>query len=116
MKDDSKGVAMARPQPTHAVPHVDAIRAPCTRNRPMMDREDHALALAKGNDLGSRLHARPLLGEYKFAAREIDSRLRKQECDLEREDVLAIDIPRGRSRGVPSRPGCGRVLPCRMTP
>ena len=58
----------------------------------MIDRENHTLPLAEGNDLGTRLHARTLLGEHEFAACEIDTRLRKQECDLEREDVLAIKV------------------------
>src|ERR1700760_166464 len=58
----------------------------------MVDREYHALALLERDYLRPRLHARPLFGEDELAAREIRAGFREQERDLEREDVLAVDV------------------------
>jgi hypothetical protein len=57
-----------------------------------MHRERHRVALAEGNHLWPRLHSRALLGENEFAAREIPLRFRQQDCYLEREYVLAVEI------------------------
>ena len=64
-------------QPAHAMAHGDAIDAARAAHRPVMDREDHRLALAQRHHLGARLHARPLLGEHEFAAVEVVARLRR---------------------------------------
>ena len=48
----------------HAVTQVDAIGAAGALDRPVMDREDDAVAAAERHDLGARLHARPLLGQH----------------------------------------------------
>ena len=72
--------------------HVDAVSAPRAPDRPVAYREDHALALVEPDDLGPRLHARPLLGQDEFAPREVDVRPREQERDLEREDVIAVEV------------------------
>jgi hypothetical protein len=72
--------------------HVDAICAPRASDRTVAYREDHALSLFESDDLGPRLHPRPLLGQDEFAAREVDVRSREQECDLEREDVIAVQV------------------------
>ena len=42
--------------------------------------------------LGARLHARSLLGEDELAAVEIPSRLGQERRDLQREDVLSVQI------------------------
>jgi hypothetical protein len=43
-------------------------------HRPMMHGEQHSVPLSKGYDFGARLHARSLLGQYEFSAREIPIR------------------------------------------
>ena len=57
-----------------------------------MDREDDGIALAQRHDLGARLHARALLGQHEFAAGEVPAGLGQQDRDLEREDVLAVEV------------------------
>ena len=57
-----------------------------------MHGEDHAIALAQRHDFRTRLHARPLFGQHKFAAVEIALRLGKQDRDLQRKDVLAVQV------------------------
>ena len=71
---------------------TDAIRSPRSSNRAVVHRERHRVPLAQRNHLRPRLHTRPLLGEYEFAAGEISLRFRKQDRDLYREDVLSIKI------------------------
>src|SRR5499427_5116120 len=72
--------------------HVDAVNAARALHRSMMHGEDHALALREWRDFCPRLHARALLREHEFAAGEIFARPRQQEGDLQREDVLAVEI------------------------
>ena len=38
------------------------------------------------------MHARALLGDDEFAAGEIAFRFREQYCDLEREDMLTVEV------------------------
>ena len=61
VKDNPDRVSPARPHSTHTMSHVDAIGAPHAPDRAMVDGEDHALSLTERDDLGPRLHARPLL-------------------------------------------------------
>src|SRR5215472_17250593 len=72
--------------------HVDAVDAARALHRSMMHGEDHALALRERHDFGARLHARPLLREHEFAAGEILARPRQQKSDLQRKNVLAVEI------------------------
>jgi hypothetical protein len=92
MKYDSGRVALPGTDPAHAVAHVDPIGAARAIHRSMVDRKDHALALCQRHDLGARLHARPLLREHELPAGEVDLRPREQERELQREDMLAVDI------------------------
>src|SRR5689334_14161658 len=85
-------MALPRAYPAHAMAQVDAIPAFRALHWPMMDREDHAVSLAERHHLSVRLLARSLLREHEFAAREVVSRHREEEGDLQWEDVLAIEI------------------------
>jgi hypothetical protein len=58
----------------------------------VMHRKDHRLALGQRNDLGARLHARALLGEHELAAGKVGAGPRQQQRDLQRKDVLAVEI------------------------
>src|SRR6266568_15707 len=71
---------------------IDAIHATRAVHRTMMHREDHPGSPAERDDLGARLHARPLLREHEFATREVVSWYREQEGGLQREDMLSIQI------------------------
>ena len=57
-----------------------------------MHGESDAIPLAQRYYLRSRLHARTLFGEHKFAAGEITFRFRKKECHLDWKDMLSIKI------------------------
>ena len=48
--------------------------------------------MAQWDDFRPRLHAGPLLGQDEFAAREIHARLVEQKRDLDREDMLAVEV------------------------
>src|SRR5215475_2972447 len=58
----------------------------------MMDREDDAVPLPERHHFNARLLARSLLREHEFTAREVVSWHRQEEGDLQREDMLAIEI------------------------
>src|SRR5689334_22482678 len=72
--------------------HVDAIESARALRRPNMHRKGHAVALAKRHDLSPRLHAWTLFGQHEFATGEIAIRLGQQDRDLQRKDMLAIEI------------------------
>ena len=61
-------------------------------NGAMVNGEDHSVALPERDHLGPRLHAGSLLGQHELAAGEVSSRLRQQDRDLQRKDVLAVEI------------------------
>src|SRR5689334_16274410 len=92
VEDDPESVAPPVAQPADAVAERDAVVAARAPMRPAVDREHDGVALAERNHLGARLHARPLLGEHELAAVEILSRRRQQDRELQRKDVVAIEI------------------------
>ena len=83
---------MAGTHPAHPMTQVDAIAAARASHWPMMHRKNHAVPLTERHNLRARLHARPLLGEHEFAAREVSSRRLEQESGLKREHVFPIEI------------------------
>jgi hypothetical protein len=76
VKDNSKGMAVARANATDTVPEVYAIDALCTVHRALMNCEDDSVALMQWHDDRPRLHARALLRQHKFAAGKISLRFR----------------------------------------
>ncbi len=61
-------------------------------HRPVTHRKDHPVPQPERHDVDPRLLARPLLREHELAAREIATRHREQQGDLQREDVLTVDV------------------------
>src|ERR1700724_95897 len=92
MKYDPGSMPLPGADPAHAVAHVDPIGATGAAYRTMGDRKDHGFALRERHDLRTRLHARPLLGEHEVSAGEVGIRPRQQKRDLQRKDVLAVEI------------------------
>ena len=92
VKDDAQRLAVARPDPAHPVAQVDTIVAACASHGPMADRKDDAITLVERHHLDARLHARPLLRQHELATGEVSIRPREQECDLQWEDVLPVEI------------------------
>jgi hypothetical protein len=74
VEDNAERVALTTPKPTDAVPHVDAINATRAVNGTIMNGEGHGISLTQGNNLGARLHSRPLLGHHEFPTLEISLR------------------------------------------
>ena len=92
VKDDAKRMALSFAKRAHPVPHCYSIDTATALDRPVVDGEDHRLSRFQRHDLDSRLHPRPLLGQDQFAARELCARLRQEECCLQRETQLAVQV------------------------
>src|SRR5437868_10066901 len=71
---------------------IYSINAARTLDRPVVHREDNAVSLAQRHHLRTRLHARPLLGHHELASMEVASWFREKNRQLQREDVLSIQI------------------------
>ena len=71
---------------------VDAIGAARAADGPVVHGEDDGVTLRKRHHLGSRLHARTLLGQHEFAPAEIPARCRQQDRRLERKRQIAIKV------------------------
>ena len=74
MEDHAQGEALAAAHAADAVAQLDAIGAARALHGPVMDGEDHRLALSERHDLALRLRARALLDQQEFAAGEIRGR------------------------------------------
>src|SRR5215472_10329962 len=81
----------ARP-PRSSPAQADAIAPARPLDRTVMHGEGDRIALRERDHLGARLHARPLLDQHELAAFEIAARLRQENRDLQRKDVLAIEV------------------------
>src|SRR5579864_389214 len=92
VEDHAQRMAPAGPKPADAMPQVDAVGAARPLDRPMIHGKGNRIALPERNHLRARLHARPLLGQHELAALEVAPRLGQQERDLQRKDVLAIEV------------------------
>src|SRR6185437_16962081 len=92
MEDHADGVTAAGTQAAHAMPEVDAIGAARAMHRAVMHGERNRVSLLERNHLGARLHARTLLGQHELATLEITAGLGQQDRDLQREDMLAIEV------------------------
>src|SRR6266516_2320470 len=92
VKNHAERVALATAQPAHAVPQIHAIRPAGALDRPVVHRENHALALGQRHDFGARLQAWALLGEQECASGEIATRPREQEGRLQRKCKLAVEV------------------------
>ena len=92
MEDDAGGVTHPRTETADAVAQVDPIGAPGALHRTIVDSKSDPIALAQRHDLGPALHARPLLGQDKLAARKILSRLGEEDRHLKRKRELAVKI------------------------
>ena len=92
MENDTERMTMPRANAADAVPKFDPIHTARTRYRTVMDGEDHRVTLLERHNFWPRLHARALFGEHEFAAREVPFGFGQQNRDLERENVLAIEV------------------------
>ena len=92
VEDQPERVPTTAEQAADTMAHIHPIGSARALNWPVVHRKDDALALMQLYDLGSGLHARPLLGENERAAGEILHRIRQQERNLQREYERAINV------------------------
>jgi hypothetical protein len=92
MENDADCMTMSRPDAADPVPEIDAIHATVTLHRAIVNCEHNAISLSKRHHYWPRLHTRPLLGHHEFAAREVFVGFRQQNGELERENMLAIEV------------------------
>lgn len=92
MKNDPHGMSTSRSDAADPVSHVDPVDAASPLHRSMMHWENHRLPPLKRHHFSSRLHPGTLFGEYKFPSGEVMLRLRQQNRDLQRKDMLPIQI------------------------
>ena len=75
-----------------AMPEIDAIVAFRALDRPVVHRKGHCITLLQRHHLGPALHAWPLLGQNKLAACEVVSGFREQDCNVQRECEITVNI------------------------
>src|SRR5262249_38659895 len=92
VKNDAERMTMAPADAANAVPEIYPIRAPSALHGTMMNCEHDAVTLTKRHNHRSRLHPRPLLCHYEFAADKILIGFGQQDRQLKREYVRAIEV------------------------
>jgi hypothetical protein len=74
------------------MPQIDPIHPATSLHRPLAHSEDNGIALAERHNLGPGLHPWSLFGHHEFSAGKVLAHLREQNCHLQGEDVLPIDV------------------------
>ena len=92
MENDPQRVPLPSAKAAHPMAHVHSMNAAPARHRTITNRKHERISTLEGHHHRSRLHARALLGQDKFAAGEIALRFRQKDCELKWENMLAIQI------------------------
>ena len=92
MENDADCVTAPRADAANAVTQVHAIRTARTLHRPVVNRENNAVALTKRHDHRPALHARALLRHDELTAGEVRAGVGQQNSQLEREDMLTVEV------------------------
>jgi hypothetical protein len=92
MKNDASSVAPAGSKPADTVAQIHSIAAFRTLNRPVVYGEYDGVALLQRNNLGSALHAGPLLCQHEFTTGEVLAGHREQDRDLQRKRQISIEV------------------------
>src|SRR5262245_47025747 len=71
VKNHTQSVSMSTAHATDTVTQIHAIYTSRTLHWPMVNREDHSVALPERHDFRPGLHARPLFRDHEFTAGEI---------------------------------------------
>ena len=74
------------------MPEIHAICAASALHGTIMNREHHAITLAKRHNDRSRLHTGPLLRHHEFATGKVFVGFRQQNGELEREHMFAVEV------------------------
>jgi len=92
VKDNADRMAHTAADAADAVAEIDAICASRTLNGPIVYCEGHRVALPQWDYLGTALHSWTLLRENELSASKIFLRFGKQDCNLEREGEIAVEV------------------------
>src|SRR5258708_37849611 len=92
MENDADCMPVPRPDAADAVPQVYAISAARTLHGTIVNRENNAVSLTERHDHRPALHARALLRHDELAAGEVRAGVGQQNSQLEREDMLAVEV------------------------
>ena len=74
------------------MPQVDAVSSARALDRAVVNGKRDSVSLSQRHYFRPRLHTRALFGDHEFAAGEIAARFGQQDCCLNREYVLAIEV------------------------
>jgi len=92
VENHPEGVPSPRPHAAHAVAKVHSVVAPGALDRAAVDGEHGRIALMQWHDGRPRLHAGTLFRQDELAAVEVLTGLRQKYSDLQREDVLTVEV------------------------
>ena len=92
MKDDAEGVAVTLAHRADPMAQVDPVVTAGSSDRTSVHGENDTVALIERYHLDPRLHPRSLFGQHKFTALEIFGRLGEEDRDLQRENVLTVQV------------------------
>src|SRR5712692_9162962 len=92
VENDADGMTVARPDAADTMTQVDAIRTSRTLHGPVVNREDNAVSPTERYHHRSALHARALLRHDELTTCEVRVGVRQQNSQLEREDMLTIEV------------------------
>lgn len=92
VKDDPHRVSLPRTQLADAVAHVNPIDSTGSLHGTGVNCERYSIALLERYNLYARLHTWTLFGQHKLAAGKIVVRRGEQDGDLNRENMLSVEI------------------------
>ena len=92
VKNDADRVPHTAADAADAVPEIDAISAFRSLNRPIVYGEGHRITLPQWHYFGAALHTWSLFSQHKFSAGEVAFGFGEEDCNLEREREVAVEI------------------------
>src|ERR1700730_238309 len=92
VENDADCMTVSRPDAADAVPQVYAIRAALTLHGPVVNCENNAISLTERHDHRPALHARALFRHDELSTGEVRAGVGQQNSQLEREDMLAVEV------------------------
>src|SRR5215472_5345320 len=92
MKNDPDRMSVTVTHPTDTMPQIHSIAPTCPLHWTLSDGKRDRISLPQRHHFWPRLHARTLLGQHEFTPQKVTPGFREQDCHLDGEDVLAIEV------------------------
>lgn len=92
MKNDAKGVPHTTANAADSVPEINSVSASRSLHGPVMYSKGYRIALPQRHHFDTTLHARTLFSQDKLSASEVDFWFGEENCNLEREREVTVDI------------------------